>query len=465
MKMTLCPSNGTEWNRLWAATLLGRADFPDARLQRRAVLFLAQQAERPGDGILQGADGAAAAKGNYRLLENDRVTADHFWEPIHLDTAKKLVRCERILSIQDTTTLMFPGLQATTGLGTVDRECEEALLMHSALAVRPDGRVLGLLHNDVWARPPEEFGKGSKRKSRPIEEKESFKWIRGIRAVTKLRDKQSSGTKLLHIFDREGDVHEVLAEVLDGGDDAVIRCGRNRKVDGPYGHIRATLAAQPVLTRYEIDVPRQSGRGKRQAAIDVRSAELTLTPPAVYPGRHPLTINAVWVHEPDPPEGVAPLDWILLTTLPVATATQCNDVVETYKLRWLIEDFHFTLKSGCRIEKTQLKTAERIEELLALLSAVATRILQLRQCARTEPDAPCTEILADDEWRVLWAHIRKRPLPDDRAPPTMREAVLMIGRLGGHLGRKGDGMPGVKTLWRGWRDLQILVAGYHVSLR
>jgi len=220
-----------------------------------------------------------------------------------------------------------------------------------------------------------------------------------------------------------------------------------------------------VLTRYKIDVPRKQGQRKREAIIEVRSAELTLTPPAVYPGRHPLTINAVWVHEPDSPEGVAPLDWLLLTTLPVATATQCNDVVETYKLRWLIEDFHFTLKSGCRIEKTQLKTAERIEELLALLSAVATRILQLRQCARTEPDAPCTEILADDEWRVLWAHIRKRPLPDGLPPPTMREAVLMIGRLGGHLGRKGDGMPGVKTLWRGWRDLQILVAGYHVSLR
>jgi len=108
---------------------------------------------------------------------------------------------------------------------------------------------------------------------------------------------------------------------------------------------------------------------------------------------------------------------------------------------------------------------DRIEELLALLSAVAARLLALRQWARTEPDAPCTEVLSEDEWQVLWAYTRKRPLAEAPSPPTMREAVRMIGRLGGHLGRKGDGMPGMKTLWLGWHDLQILVEGYHVSLR
>ncbi len=461
----LCTSARTEWNRVWVCAVLGSADFPDARLGRRATLLLAQRAERPGDSLAQAAGDSAAAKGSYRLLENNRVTAEHFWGPIHVHTAKKLVRYERILSIQDTTALMFPGLEATTGLGTMATEREEALLMHSALAVRPDGQVLGLLHNHVWARPPEEFRKGHRRKARPFEEKESYKWVRGIRAVTRLRDKYSPGTKLLHVFDRGGDVHEVLQEVVDQGDDAIIRCCYDRKVDGPYGHIRATLAARPVLTSCRIDVPRKKGRRKRQAAIEVRSAELTLTPARIYPHRKPLRINAVWVHELDPPEGVDPLDWLLLTTLPVATTAQCNDVIETYKLRWLIEDFHRVLKGGCRIEKTQLKTAERIEELLALLSAVAARLLALRQWARTEPDAPCTEVLSEDEWQVLWAYTRKRPLPDGLSPLTMREAVRMIGRLGGHLGRKGDGMPGVKTLWLGWRDLQILVEGYHVSLR
>jgi hypothetical protein len=465
MKTTVCTYARTEWNRLWACAVLGSAAFPDARLGRRAAELLAQRAERPGDSLLQAAGDSAAAKGNYRFLENDRVTAEHLWKPIHVHTAKKLVRCERVVSIQDTTALMFPGLEATTGLGTMETEREEALLMHSCLAVRPDGQVLGLLGNDVWARSPEEFKKSHLRKMRPIEEKESYKWIRGIRQVTELRDRHSPATKLLHVFDREGDVHEVLQEVVDQGDDCIIRCNYDRNVEGPHGHIRATLAAQPVLTRYKIDVPRKEGQRKRQATVEVRSAPLSLAPARIYPGRNVLELNAVWVYEPNPPEGMDPLDWVLLTTLPVATATQCNDVIETYKLRWLIEDFHRVLKGGCRIEKTQLKTAERIEKLLALLCAVAVRLLALRQWARTEPDAPCTETLSEDEWQVLWAYTHKRALPQGLSPPTMREAILMIGRLGGHLGRKGDGMPGVKTLWQGWRDLQILVEGYHVSLR
>jgi len=397
------------------------------------------------------------------LLENGRVKAEHFWEPIHEHTGRKLRHVGRVLSIQDTTTFMFPTLRATAGLGTADREVEEALWMHSALAVRPNGEVLGLVHNDVWARPLEEFHKAEKRKQLPIEEKESFKWIAGIRAVTTLCEKHNPTVKLVHVFDSEGDIHEVFEEIRGRGHDAVIRCGRDRSVEGPYGHIRATLAAQPVLDRYGVDVPREKGKPARQARVELRSTVLVLHPKSAYPGRKPVAIHAVWVHEPEPPLGVEPLDWVLLTTLPVGTADEGREVVELYKLRWLIEDFHLILKSGCQVEETQLKTAERIEELAAVLSAVAVRILQLRQRARTEPESPCTEILTEDEWRVLWIYFHKPPVPSGLPPPTTREAARMIGQLGGHLGRKGDGMPGVRVLWKGWITLQILIDGYKLA--
>jgi hypothetical protein len=447
---------------LWATAVLAKAQFPDARLHQRAIAFLAQQSECPGQGVLQASPGAAAAKGNYRLLENPRVKPDQFWDPIHEYTGRRLRHAERIIAIQDTTTLMFPRLRATVGLGTADREEEEALWMHSGLAVRPDGEVLGLVHNNVWARPPEEFHKARKRKKLPIEEKESFKWIQGIRAVAALCGKYNPTATLVHVFDREGDIHEVFEEIQKQGQEAVIRCGRDRSVEGPYGHIRATLAAQAVLSRYRLDVPRDEGRPARQANVELRSAALVLHPKSAYPGREPVAINALWVHEPEPPLGVEALDWLLLTTLPVGTADECQEVVALYKLRWLIEDFHLTLKSGCKVEETQLKTAGRIEELAAVLSAVAVRLLQLRQLARTQPEAPCTEILSEDEWRVLWIYHHGRAVPSGLPPPPIREAARMIGRLGGHLGRKGDGMPGVRVLWKGWITLQVLIDGYRL---
>lgn len=448
---------------LWAVQQLATLRVPDQRLAVRAARFLAQKALRPADSILQGAESPAAAKAAYRFLENRRVSAGPHWDAIHDHTARGLRGLSYAVSVQDTTALMFGGLKATTGLGTADQPREEALWMHSALVLRPDGHPVGLLHNHVWARPLAEFGKGHRRKSRPFEDKESFEWVRGIRRTAKLRDRASPTTRLVHVFDTAGDVHEVLAEVVGGPDDAVIRSARDRRVGGEHGHLRAAVAAAPLLHRYRLEVPRTRGRRKRTATVELRTATVTIAPSAAYPQRAPLRVNAVWVHEPEPPEGVEPLDWLLWTTLAVGTVRQALRVVELYTMRWRIEDFHLVLKSGCRVEKTQLRTAGRIETLLALACAVAVRVLQLTHLARIEPDAPCTVMLEDDEWRVLWAYVHRRRVTDAKDPPTLREAVLLVGRLGGHLGRKGDGMPGVRSLWRGWRDLCLLVEGYRVA--
>jgi len=450
--------------QLWAAGILGSARFPDARLTRRAVSFLAQKAGAPEDGILRAAKDPAAAKACYRFLENERVTAETIWESMHEGGAKSLADRDLVLIVQDTTTFMFPHLKATTGLGTVNNLREEALLLHSALAVSPGGVTLGLLYNHVWARPPKEFGKNARRKRRPIEEKESFEWILGIRQAMMLRDRFARRTQLLHVFDRAGDVHEVLSEIISGGQGCIVRCARNRRVEGEYGYIRQTVAAARVRKRYKIDVPRKPGKPKRRATVELRSAGITLRPPSNYPGRRPLTLNVVWVHEPNAPDGAEPLDWLLLTTLPIETVKQCLRIVKFYKLRWRIEELHLTIKSGCKIEKTQLKTAARIEILLSFCCAIAMRIVQMTYLARTDPDAPCTDVLGEDEWRVLWAFVHKQHVPQANSPPpTMYEAVRMIARLGGHLGRKSDGMPGVRVMWRGWRDMQLLVEGYRVN--
>ena len=456
-------SQNRDQGTVWATAVLGRAPFPDHRLRLRAIEILAQKAKRPGDSIPQGAGSPAAAKATYRFVENKRVSAKLLWTPLHEHTARSLRGVDRALAIQDTTFINVPTLEATEGLGTVNGKAEEALLMHSVLAVRPDGHILGMLDNQVWARPPEEFGKAKDRKSRPIEEKESSKWLRSMVRAAELRDRFSPGTRLLHVCDREADIHEVFQKAIELGDDAIIRCARDRKVEGEWGYVRATLAAQPVLALARIEVPRKKGERKRWATTEIRAATVTLDPPAKYPGRRPLRLSVVWVTEPVVPEGVEPLDWMLWTTLPVGTVEEALEVVKYYRLRWRIEDFHRTLKEGCRVERTQLKTAARIETLVAYSTAVAVRLLQITHWARTEPTRPCTEVLSDDEWRVLWARIHNARLSEGQGPPTMREAVKMIGRLGGHLGRKSDGLPGVRSLWKGWYVLQLLVEGYHIK--
>jgi hypothetical protein len=205
-------------------------------------------------------------------------------------------------------------------------------------------------------------------------------------------------------------------------------------------------------------VPRQEDRPKRSTTLEIRVGTITLAPPERPRGRRPLTINVLWAHELDPPADIEDsVDWKLYTTLPLDTLQQCLGVLGLYARRWVIEDYHLTLKSGCSVEKTQLGNALRIEKLIALSTPVAIKILQLRKVARTEPEKPCTEILTSLEWRALQTFVLKQPLSPDQPPPTIRQAVLWIGRLGGHLGRKGDGMPGVRTLWRGWRRVRDIV--------
>ncbi len=355
---------------LWATRTFGSSKLGDKRRTDRAVDMLGQKAMRPSDSIPQGADDPAQAKGTYRFLENEHVSADPLWQSLHEETARGLAGTPQVYVLHDTTSLMFPKRPATEGLGTIKGDKAEALLMHSALAVRPGGHILGLLHNAVWARPPKELGKTQKRRKRAYEEKESIKWSRGVAEATTLRDLHCPNTQFVHIMDREGDIWHLLKEMTSGDDAIVIRCAQNRSVEGPHGTIRAHMTAQPVLERKRIDVPRKPNQRKRRATIEVRTAEVTVCAPTRISRSETVCLRAVWVHEPSPPEGVTPLNWLLWTTLPVGTAKEALTVVKAYKLRWRIEDFHLALKSGCRIEDSQLRTAGRIETWLVFCCAV-----------------------------------------------------------------------------------------------
>ena len=454
----------------WARALFATADFGDSRLQSRAVQIVETLAAAPNDTIPQACGKWPETKAAYRFIENRRVSPESIHEPVGDQAARACVGEKVVLAVQDTTTLVFPNAYDTPQLGPVNSTAAKGLLLHSTLALREDGVAIGLLDQHSWTRAPKVPGSKKKPRINPAKEKESARWLESARnAHRRVETSPAEGERprLIHVCDREGDIYEMLhGIVVELGDGAVIRSKHNRRVDaerGVGGYAHDSICAEWPLGSFTVEVPRKPGKPAREATVEIRAQRQTLPAGPSRRGCKDIALTLLEVWEPDPPEGQEALRWLLWTTEPVKTFAEALRVVEIYKLRWRIEDFHKVLKSGCQIEKVRFHTVERIRKAIALYSPVAVRILALRDLARREPEAPATRVLSDLEWRTLHTYIHEKPPAPDAAPPSLRQATLWVGRLGGHIGRKGDGMPGVKTLWRGWRDLELLVhyASFH----
>jgi hypothetical protein len=384
---------GSEAN-VWAAELGARANLPDQRLNRRFAEIVATFAEKPLDSIPQACGDPHAAKAVYRFFQNKRVTTNNLLQTFAGATAEHCRGQAVILAIQDTTSVNFSTLQTTTGLGPVgNSQQSRGLYLHSTLAARTDGVLIGVLHQEYWNRPAEARAVDSHTLS--IEDKESCKWLHGIAGATAalaaLPD--AAWPRVIHLMDREGDVHEVLETIAQSRDGAVIRSAYNRTIDGPIRRAHDAVAAAALLDTTVIDV---RASPKRQARIELRSLSMTITPVSKHPqqaARQPVACSLVEAREIGAPAGVEPLHWLLWTTEPAQTLAEVTQILEFYKQRWHIEDFHLTLKSGCRAEALELETADRLTKALIIYSAVAVRIVALRdllgknQTRRAQPSS------------------------------------------------------------------------------
>lgn len=456
--------DGAETAEQWVARQYRTLDLPDKRLEDRCLRIAMDITENPSGNFNQSTDDWAQAKAAYRFVENTRLTAEDLQTTVGDAAAKACARHRTILAVQDTTALKFDSARHADGLGTIsDSPVTRGMFYHPVLAIRTDGLAIGLLDQQWWCRGTEVAHKAKKRNERPILEKESCKWLKGAaNASLALKSNLSpeERPRMIHVFDREGDVHEAFELIEALQDDAVIRCAHNRRViapDGRKGLAHDLIRRSPVLGIVTIDVPRKPKEKKRTADLQVRAMSLTLNPRQdIYPDRRTITLTLVEAFEAEPPAGTEPLHWLLWTTLSAVDFDQAVEVMRIYTLRWKIEEFFFALKQGCRIEKVQFQSADRLAKVVSLYSAVAVRILICRDLARLHPDNPCTDMLAEVEWKALWTYIHKKPPAKRQKPPTIGQAVLWIGRLGGHLNRKSDGMPGLKTLWRGFQSLVLL---------
>lgn len=442
----------------WAEEELGEAEIGDRRLSKRLVSIGQAFYARPQANIPQACQTRAETKAAYRFLDHPETSMETILEPHYQATVARMSREAVILAVQDTTTLNYSAHPATENLGPIgySKDRGMGLLLHDTMAFNREGTPLGLLDVQCWARDGGDFGKKKRRHSLPIEEKESYKWLVSFRKVAEAQ-KQCPQSMVVSVGDREADVYQLFELALSDplGPKLLIRAEQDRLLAEGQGHLWEKMAEQEVSGIQEIHVPRQKNRLARVARLEVRFARVTLKSPKNEKRRRELTLWAVWAKETEVPPKGEPIEWMLLTTLPVSTFEEAIEKLAWYTIRWGIEVYHRTLKSGCKVEERQLGHADRIETCLGVDMVVAWRIFHLAKLGRETPDVPCTVFFEQAEWKALVAHITQNPKPSEH-PPTLREAMRMVASLGGFLGRNGDGEPGTKSLWLGLQRLDDL---------
>jgi Druantia protein DruA/Transposase Tn5 dimerisation domain/Transposase DNA-binding len=448
----------------WAEEEFAQAPLGDRRLSRRLCMLARDLYARPQAQLPQACGSRAKAKAAYRLLSHPRLTMSNGLQGHYEATTRRVGTESVVLAVQDTTSLNYSAHPATELLGLIGTEPQGpiGMFVHSTLAFNEAGTPLGLLDVQSWVRDPEDWGKKHRRYELPLEAKESVRWLRSLEAVARVQARCPQ-TRLVSVGDREADIYElfVWVQAHPEGPALLVRAERERVLSEDQGGLWEKVAGAPVAGRLELKVPRRGSRPGRQAVLEVRSAEVQLRAPKRKRGLPAVRLWAVLAREVQAPVGTEPVEWMLLSTLPVESFESAVEKLRWYAGRWGIEVFHRVLKSGCQIETRQLAGADRIEACLAIDLVVAWRIYHLTKLGRETPEVPCTVYFEEHEWKALVAYVTQNPQPPAQ-PPTLREAVRMVASLGGFLGRKSDGEPGTQTTWLGLQRLDDLSAMYRV---
>ncbi len=461
----------------WAQEEMGGADFGDKRLDKRAAVVLSALGDRPQLSIPAACGGHAEMHAAYRFFANQKVTFEQTLAPHVERTLQRMAEQGVVLLVQDTTEIdLTRPAQQVAGVGELDR-ARRGVLVHPLHAFTPQGVPLGTVWAEclnrpegVWRAPASE--KRRRRQQKPIEQKESMRWIQGLRRAREVAGELPQ-VHCICLADSEADLYEWFAEPRGespGRVDWLVRAAHDRLVqtapDRPPEHLREQLLATPALYQATLPIRRRQAkvgrerRGRRRdrrcrlAQVEVRAMTVTLRPPP-RPDRTlpPITVNVVQVHEPHPPAEEPAVEWLLVTTLPIDTPEQVRQIVEYYCVRWSIEILFRTLKSGCRIERRRFEHVERIWPCLGLFLIVAWRTLFACRTGRACPEANCEMVFAPAEWKATWTATHSRRLP--RKPPRLREMVHLVARLGGYVERPAS-EPGPQTVWIGLQRMYDL---------
>jgi len=311
------------------------------------------------------------------------------------------------------------------------------MYLHPTLMVTPERLPLGLTDAWMWARNSEK------------QPKESTRWLEGLRNVIELKDTLPD-TRLVYVGDREADMFELYQGCQHTpGVDWLVR-GKHDRTLSNGDKLKKTVAEAPLLGEISFTMSKGRGRKARDVVQQVRAVNVTLK-------KENLKLTALLAEEISPPEGSKAVSWLLLSNVEVADLSKAEELLNWYLCRWEIELFFKILKSGCQVETAQLRNKDKLERLLVLKMIVAWRILYLTRLNGAMPEADCELAFEPEEWRLIYAVVKKKKPP--KQAPTIRAMIRMIASLGGFLGRKGDGEPGIKSLWQGLERCQGMLLG------
>jgi len=470
----------------WAQKEFDCIRLGDKRLTKRLIKIADQLSESPELPINNACGDWHQTKAAYRFFKNKNVDSEVILTEHRKQSIVRANDYKTILVVQDTSYVTYSHPK-TKGLGLIARNRTFAskntsesrgLVMHTAMAVTQEGLPIGIIDQKIFSRPERpKLKKGEinklYRNSIPIEAKESKKWLECLMSTKE--SFSNSNTRVITIGDREADIYELFELAKSQNSELLVRGSQNRRINKTNLEVRNSgepiwpfmknKSAQGVV---EIVIPSQapSNKVERKAQLEVRFQKFTMNPPTQHLAMNTKTTNldlyAIHLSEIAAPIEEEKIEWMLLTNIPVVDLDGAIEKLRWYCLRWRIEIFHKILKSGFRVESCRLATADRLIRYLQLISIIAWRIFWLTHLSRHHPSMPCSSILANSEWQVLYSKVHKTSTPPE-IEPTVQEVTKWIAMLGGFMGRKNDGAPGPIVLWRGWKRLFDLYEGWNLA--
>lgn len=438
---------------------MAELELGDARLNRRAEKVLGAMSAAPGASLPRACGSHSDLTGAYRLFDNAAASLPQMLSGHRAATLARAAAESVVLAVQDSTWLDYTTLRSCRGLGPHSHRGERGMLAHASVLVSGEGSVLGtlavptLLHGLT--------GERTHRRDRPAHLRKSYRWVQAHAEAMAMAQTQPHVT-WLSVQDREGDLYGLFALARPANGNWLVRSRHDRATRltaaDPVQRMRAQVAAAPIIGTMQVEVTARAGRPARTATVQVRVTSVQLQPPRQSKAQRagagalaPVAATLVWARELEAPAGAAPLDWLLVTSVPVGDWAAAQQVIQWYRCRWRIEEFFRVLKSETAVEDLQLCTRQRLEAALGLHLILTWRICALRDQARAQPDHSCEPYFTPPEWHALCLLVNDVIPPQ---PPSLGEAVVLLARLGGYLDRTSDGPPGHRTIARGLRTLQ-----------